>query len=84
MLCGNTVTVLNQLKEMIKEKVESIDFNNKDFETNGVEEVQEYTRKVLDLINGLYQDYITGYFNNDDIIRIKLGETLRIVPKERD
>ena len=74
---GKPLQVVEKLKKEIINETKNIQLNDEDFECNGVEEIQRDINDYLEIINGIYQDLITEYIDNNSIvcvIRDKNGE----------
>lgn len=74
---GKPLQVVEKLKKEIINETKNIRLDDEDFECNGVEEIQRDINDYLEIINGIYQDLITEYIDNNSIvcvIRDKNGE----------
>lgn len=72
MIQGKIKNVIPLLKNLIKTRLESIDFEDSKFETHGVEDVLSYCEDMLNMINAIYQDYLVEVFTIDSMIEINL------------
>ena len=74
---GKALKVVEQIKKEIIKETKNIKLDDENFECNGVEEIQRYINDYLEIINGIYQDLITEYIDNNSVvcvIRDKNGE----------
>lgn len=74
---GKPLQVVEKLKKEIINETKNIRLDDEDFECNGVEEIQRDINDYLEIINGIYQDLITEYIDNNSVvcvIRDKNGE----------
>lgn len=67
-IIGSVEDVISYLKQEIIQQINSIYLQN--LETNEIENMKDNVDKVLELINGLLQDYITEYISMDDLIKV--------------
>ena len=65
---GKALKVVEQLKKEIIKETKNIKLDDKNFECNGVEEIQRDINDYLEIINGIYQDLITEYIDNNSIV----------------
>ena len=65
---GKPLQVVEKLKKEIIKEIKNIKLDDEKFECNGVEEIKEITDIYLEIINGIYQDLLIEYMNNDDKI----------------
>lgn len=65
---GKPLQVVEKLKKEIINEIKNIKLDDEDFECNGVEEIQRYINDYLEIINGIYQDLITEYIDNNSIV----------------
>ena len=72
MISGKILNLIPLLKDMIVARVNKIDFEDDIFDNDIMWQMNYQSTKLLDLINALYQDYITDYIKKNDIIRINL------------
>lgn len=72
MIQGKIKTLIPLLKNMIITRLYKIDFEDSNFETYGVEDVQNYADDMLNMINGIYQDYIVGAYTLETALQIDL------------
>lgn len=72
MIQGKVKTIIPLLKNMIKTRINTINFKNTNFATYGVEDVLSYAEDMLNLINGIYQDYIVGAFTMETTLQVDL------------
>lgn len=67
---GKPLVVVEEIKKKLIKEIENIKLDDKNFECNGVEEIQEEINIYLDIINGIYQDLIGEYFDRDCEINV--------------
>ena len=72
MIKGTLKGILDLLKKMLNCRINDINFE-KD-ESCAVEQVEVYCVKMLNLINGLFQDYYMELIDLDSIIEVDLKE----------
>ena len=72
MMKGTLKGVLDLLKKMLNCRINDINFE-KD-ESCAVEQVEVYCVKMLNLINGLFQDYYMELIDLDSVIEVDLKE----------
>lgn len=65
---GKALKVVEQIKKEIIKETKNIKLDDENFECNGVEEIQRYINDYLEIINGIYQDLITEYIDNNSIV----------------
>lgn len=65
---GKALKVVEQLKKEIIKETKNIKLDDYYFECNGVEETQRYINDYLEVINGIYQDLLTEYIDNNSIV----------------
>lgn len=65
---GKPIKVINEIKKEIINLTKEIKIEDSDFENWGVEDIQYDINIYLNLINGIYQDLITGFIDKDTII----------------
>lgn len=65
---GKPLQVVEKLKKEIINETKNIKLDNEDFECNGVEEIKEIVDIYLEIINGIYQDLLIEYIDNNSII----------------
>lgn len=65
---GKPLQVVEKLKKEIIKETKNIKLDDENFECNGVEEIQRYINDYLEIINGIYQDLITEYIDNNSIV----------------
>lgn len=65
---GKPLQVVKKLKKEIIKETKNIKLDDKNFECNGVEEIQRDINDYLEVINGIYQDLIIEYINKNSII----------------
>lgn len=74
---GKPLQVVEKLKKEIINETKNIKLDDEDFECNGVEEIKEIVDIYLEIINGIYQDLLIEYIDNNSVvcvIRDKNGE----------
>lgn len=80
MVHGKVKNLIPLLKDIIINRIEQIDFTDQNFATYEVEEVSKYVKDRLDLINGIYQDYLTENITLETSLSIDLkNNTYRII-----
>lgn len=67
---GKVLEVIECMKDELINQLYMIKFDEKDFDFNGIENIQDNMNLYLECINGIYQDYITDILNKDDEIEI--------------
>lgn len=72
MIKGTLKGVLDLLKKMLNCRINDINFE-KD-ESCAVEQTEVYCVKMLNLINGLFQDYYMELIDLDSVIEVDLKE----------
>lgn len=65
---GKPLQVVEKLKKEIINETKNIKLDDEDFECNGVEEIKEIVDIYLEIINGIYQDLLIEYIDNNSII----------------
>ena len=65
---GKPLQIVEKLKKEIINETKNIKLDNEDFECNGVEEIKEIVDIYLEIINGIYQDLLIEYIDNNSII----------------
>lgn len=71
---GKPLQVVEKLKNEIIKETRNIKLNDYSFECNGVEEIQRNINVYLEVINGIYQDLLTEYIDNKDILCVVKDE----------
>ena len=80
MVHGKVKNLIPLLKDIIINRIEQIDFTDQNFATYEVEDVSKYVKDRLDLINGIYQDYLTENITLETSLSIDLkNNTYRII-----
>ena len=72
MMKGTLKGILDLLKKMLNCRINDINFE-KD-ESYAVEQTEVYCVKMLNLINGLFQDYYMELIDLDSVIEVDLKE----------
>lgn len=72
MMKGTLKGILDLLKKMLNCRINDINFE-KD-ESHAVEQVEVYCVQMLNLINGLFQDYYMELIDLDSVIEVDLKE----------
>jgi len=67
---GKVLEVVECMKDELINQLYMIKFDEKDFDFNDIENIQDNMNLYLECINGIYQDYITDILNKDDEIEI--------------
>ena len=62
---GKPLKVIEEMKKEMIYQIKMIKLDDKDFETNEIENIQHNMNMYLEVINGIYQDLITEYLNKD-------------------
>lgn len=65
---GKPLQVVEKLKKEIINETKNIKLDDEDFECNGVEEIKEIIDIYLEIINGIYQDLLIEYIDENSII----------------
>ena len=71
---GKPLQVVEKLKKEIIKETKNIKLDDYYFECNGVEETQRYINDYLEVINGIYQDLLTEYIDNNSIVCVVRDE----------
>lgn len=66
--------MVEKLKKEIIKETKNIKLDDYYFECNGVEETQRYINDYLEVINGIYQDLLTEYIDNNSIVCVVRDE----------
>lgn len=69
-IIGRIEDIVRYFKDELIRQINEIDMRDEYFESNGVENIQDNADNILELINGIYQDYITEKVNYDTPIRV--------------
>ncbi len=67
---GKVVEVIEYFKDEIIRQIQEIDIFGEYIECNDIEDKQENLDLILDLVNGLYQDYIMEVIESDTLIKV--------------
>lgn len=67
---GKPLQVVEKLKKEIINETKNIKLDDEDFECNGVEEIQRDIDIYLEIINGIYQDLITEYIDENSVVGV--------------
>lgn len=67
---GKPLQVVEKLKKEIIKETKNIKLNDYYFECNGVEEIQRDINIYLEIINGIYQDLITEYIDENSVVGV--------------
>ena len=67
---GKPLQVVEKLKKEIIKETKNIKLNDYYFECNGVEEIQRDIDIYLEIINGIYQDLITEYIDENSVVGV--------------
>lgn len=65
---GKSLKVVEQIKKEIIKEIKNIKLDDKNFDCNDVEEISRDINDYLEIINGIYQDLITEYIDNNSIV----------------
>ena len=65
---GKALKVVEQIKKEIIKETKNIKLDDENFECEGVEEIKEIIDIYLEIINGIYQDLLIEYIDNNSII----------------
>ncbi len=65
---GKALKVVEQIKKEIIKETKNIKLDDENFECEGVEETKEIIDIYLEIINGIYQDLLIEYIDNNSII----------------
>lgn len=65
---GKSLKVVEQIKKEIINEIKNIKLDDKNFDCNGVEEISRDINDYLEVINGIYQDLITEYIDNNSVV----------------
>ena len=58
-ILGSVKDIIGFIKEEIIMRVNRIDFDSSYIEANEIEDIQECSNALLEVLNALYQDYLT-------------------------
>lgn len=67
---GKALKVVEQIKKEIIKETKNIKLDDENFECNGVEEIKEIIDIYLEIINGIYQDLITEYIDENSVVGV--------------
>ena len=67
---GKPLKVVEEMKKEMIYQIKMIKLDDKDFETNEVENIQHNMNMYLEIINGIYQDLIIDNLSRNDEIGI--------------
>ncbi len=62
---GKPLKVVEEMKKEMIYQIKMIKLDDKDFETNEVENIQHNINMYLEVINGIHQDLIIEYIDKD-------------------
>lgn len=65
---GKALKVVEQIKKEIIKETKNIKLDDENFECEGVEEIKEMIDIYLEIINGIYQDLLIEYIDDNSII----------------
>lgn len=65
---GKALKVVEQIKKEIIKETKNIKLDDENFECEGVEEIKEIIDIYLEIINGIYQDLLIEYIDENSII----------------
>lgn len=65
---GKPLQVVEKLKKEIIKETKNIKLDDENFECESVEEIKEIIDIYLEIINGIYQDLLIEYIDNNSII----------------
>ena len=65
---GKPLQVVEKLKKEIIKETKNIKLDDENFECEGVEEIKEIIDIYLEIINGIYQDLLIEYIDENSII----------------
>ena len=71
-MIAKTIDIVRKLNIDTLNEIQEIDLFNADSECNDIENKQSNINIRFDLLNGIYQDIITGYLKADTPLKIKL------------
>lgn len=84
-IIGRVEDVVEFFKKELTKQIEDIEFEI--MESNDVENVKDNVDKTIELINGLFQDYITEELSSDTMIKVNydnnFGELLYTIYDEK-
>lgn len=72
MIQGKVKTLIPFIKDSIKTRVNSIDFESPYFKTYDLEVVENYISGMLEMLNGIYQDYLAESITMESVLEINL------------
>ena len=67
---GKPLQVVEKLKKEIINEIKNIKLDDEDFECNGVEEIKEIVDIYLEIINGIYQDLLIEYIDENSVVGV--------------
>lgn len=67
---GRVEHIIKYFKKEIIGQINKIDIRDENLECEGIEVIQDNIDNILELINGIYQDYITGEVGYDTPIKV--------------
>lgn len=65
---GKALKVVEQIKKEIIKEIKNIKLDDENFDCDGVEEISRDINDYLEVINGIYQDLITEYIDNNSVV----------------
>lgn len=69
-IIGKVSEVIEYFKDEMIRQIKEINIFGEYIECNDIEDKQNNLDLILDLINGLYQDYITEIIKDDTLIKV--------------
>lgn len=69
-IIGKVSEVIEYFKDEMIKQIKEINIFGEYIECNDIEDKQNNLDLILDLINGLYQDYITEIIEDDTLIKV--------------
>lgn len=67
---GKALKVVEQIKKEIIKETKNIKLDDENFECEGVEEIKEIIDIYLEIINGIYQDLLIEYIDDNSVVGV--------------
>ena len=67
---GKALKVVEQIKKEIIKETKNIKLDDENFECEGVEEIKEIIDIYLEIINGIYQDLLIEYIDENSVVGV--------------
>lgn len=69
-IIGTIEVITKYFKEELISQINSVDLFDTSLDCDGIENVQDNVDMVMELLNGIYQDIITGVLCKEDRIKV--------------